>query len=270
LVDLWNAMGLEGRRAIIVHHDDLGITEAQARAYRALHFPTASVMLPAPWAPLIREGDLGVHLTLTSEWESPRLRPLSPGPSLRDPEGYFWPTLASAWEHIDVGEAAAEMRAQVAAALALRLDITHLDTHMGAVLRPDIARAYHQLALEHRLPAMLPHEQDHDRLPAPFRDGLVELISASPLPKVKLVDGYTVAAADRRAWYLDTLSKLPPGVYHLIHHAAEPTPEGRALPDWQGRQADLEALLDPEVRGVLGEFTLLTYREIRDAMRRYL
>lgn len=269
-MDLWNLMGLDGRRAIIVHHDDLGITEAQARAYRALGFPTASVMLPAAWAPLIREGDLGVHLTLTSEWQSPRLRPLTAGPSLRDPEGYFWPTLAAAWQHIDADDAAAEMRAQIEAAQLLRMDISHLDTHMGAVLRPDIAMAYHLLALEHRLPALLPHDEEYDRLPAPFREGLAELLSASPLPKVRMIDGYHVPPADRRDWYLDTLSKLGPGVYHLIHHAAEPTPEGQALPDWQGRQADLEALLDPEVRRVLGEYTLLTYREIRDAMRRYL
>ncbi len=269
-MDLWKLMGLDGQRVIIIHHDDLGITEAQARAYRALGFPTASVMLTAPWAPLIREGDLGVHLTLNSEWQSPRTRPLTHGPSLRDPAGYFWPALIQAWEHVDVADAAAEMRAQVEAALALGIDVTHLDTHMGAVLRPDIANAYNQLAIEYRLPALLPHEDELGRFPAPFRAGLAHMITSSPLPKMRLVDGYAVAPADRRAWYLDTLSKLGPGVYHLIHHAAEPTPEGRALTDWEGRRADLESLLDPEVRRLLGEFRFLTYREVRDAMRRYL
>ncbi|MFZ5815899.1 MAG: ChbG/HpnK family deacetylase [Bacillota bacterium] len=269
-MDLWHLMGLDGRRAIIIHQDDLGVTEAQARAYRQLGFPTASVMLPGPWAPLIREGDLGVHITLTSEWPSPRLRPLTAGESLRDPHGYFPSTVADAWMQMRLPEAAAEMRAQIEAALALGIDVTHIDTHMGAVVRPDIAQAYHDLAMEYRLPALFPDRKSYDRLPATFREELIALCEASPLPKVQLVDGYYIPAAERRDWYLDTLSRLGPGVYHLIHHAAAPTAEGRALLDWEGRKADLEALLDPEVRRVLGEFALLTYREVRDGMRRYL
>ncbi len=75
--------------------------------------------------------------------------------------------------------------------------------------------------------------------------------------------------AERQAWFVETLSGLGPGVYHLIHHAAVPTAEGRALGDWELRRGDLEALQHPDFRRVLGEFVLLTYREVRDAMRRY-
>lgn len=269
-VDIWQSMGLDGKRAVIIHQDDLGITEAQGRAYKKLGLPTASVMLPGSWAPWIREGDLGVHITLTSEWQSPRLRPLSSGESLRDPFGYFPPTVAEAWMQMRLDEVVAEMRAQIDGAYALGIDVTHIDTHMGGVVRPDIAQEYHRLALEYRLPALFPDRPSYDRLPATFQEELIALCEATPLPKVRLVDGYYVAHAERRAWYIDTLSKLGPGVYHLIHHAAAPTEEGRALPDWEGRQTDLEALQDPEVRRVLGEFVLLTYREVRDAMRRYL
>lgn len=266
--EVWRALGLEGRRAIIVHHDDLGLTHAQEQAYERLGLPTGSVMLPGPWAPCIRQGDLGVHITLTSEWPAPRLRPLTGGASLRDPAGYLPATLEAAWRQLDAGEAAAEMRAQLAAAVALGIDVTHLDTHMGAVMRPDLARAYHSLALEHRLPALLPDEASYDMLPEPFRDELVALCEISPLPRVRVVDGYHVPPAERTAWYCDTLSRLGPGVYHLIHHAAVATDEGRTLADWEGRQADLDALQDPAVRRLLGEFTQITYRDVRDAIRR--
>lgn len=98
-------MGLEGKRAIIVHHDDLGMSEAQNRAYFSLGLPTGSLMMPTAWAQQVREGDLGLHVTLTSEWRSPRWRPLTGGESLCDSEGYFWSTVAEAWQHIDLGEA---------------------------------------------------------------------------------------------------------------------------------------------------------------------
>ncbi|WP_374711751.1 carbohydrate deacetylase [Symbiobacterium terraclitae] len=268
--ELWRSLGLEGKRAIIIHHDDLGLTHAQEQAYERLGLPTGSVMVPGPWAPRPRQGDLGVHVTLTSEWPAPRLRPLTGGASLRDAAGYLPATLEAAWRQLDPGEAAAEMRAQLEAALALGIDVTHLDTHMGAVLRPDLAAAYHSLAVEHRLPALLPDEASYEMLPEPFRQDLVALCERSPLPRLRIVDGYHIPPAERKAWYCDTLSRLGPGLYHLIHHAAVPTDEGRALADWEGRQADLEALQDPDVRRVLAEFVLITYRDVRDALRRVM
>ncbi|MEW6048000.1 MAG: hypothetical protein AB1609_16245 [Bacillota bacterium] len=39
-MDLWRGPGLEGRRALIVHHDDLGMTEVHNRACRQLGLPT--------------------------------------------------------------------------------------------------------------------------------------------------------------------------------------------------------------------------------------
>lgn len=263
-------MGLEGKRAIIIHQDDLGITEAQGRAYQQLGLPTASVMVPAPWAPWIREGDLGVHITLTSEWQNLRIRPLTAGESLRDPYGYFPPTVAEAWMQMRLPEAVAEMKAQIEGAYALGIDVTHIDTHMGAVVRPDIAAEYNRLALEYRLPALFPDQSSYDRLPPPFREDLITILESTPLPKLQLVDGYYIEPAERREWYIDTLSQLGPGYYHLIHHAAAPTEEGRALADWEGRATDLDALQDAEVRRILNEFTLVTYRDLRDALRRYL
>lgn len=273
-MELWRAMGLEGKRALIIHHDDLGYTHAQNAAYRNLCLPTGSVLLPAAWAAelaLLPAGshDLGVHLTLTSEWTHPRIRPLTGGASLRDPTGHLWPTLAEAWSHADPAEAAAELRAQIEAALALGLDVTHIDTHMGGVLRPDIAAAYHQLAVEYRLPCFLPEPLAGIGLPGPFLPALEQLLAASPLPRFRPLDTYPVPPAEKRDWFLDTLPRLGPGVYHLIHHAQLPTPEGQALPDWENRQADFEALQDAAVRRVIAEFVPLTYREVRDALRRY-
>jgi Na+/melibiose symporter-like transporter len=40
------------------------------------------------------------------------------------------------------------------------------------------------------------------------------------------------------------------------------------LPDWEKRTADYEALSDADVRRVISEFVPLTYRQVRDLLRR--
>jgi predicted glycoside hydrolase/deacetylase ChbG (UPF0249 family) len=148
-------LGLDGKRVLIIHHDDLGLMRAQNQAYRDLsRYPTGSIMMPSAWAAEWIDhtgGDLGVHLTLTSEWAAPRWRPLTGGASLRDTHGYLWADLEKAWQQMDAVEVEAEMRAQIDAALAHGIDVTHIYTHMGAILRPDLAQIYHRLALEYRL-----------------------------------------------------------------------------------------------------------------------
>ena len=268
---IWEFLGLSGKKGLILHHDDLGLLQAQNAAYEALGFPTGSVMVPASWASQLAQhawADLGVHLTLTSEWRAPRLRPLTSGSSLRDSSGHFWPSVEEAWLHIRTEEAEAELRAQIHAALAMGIDVTHVDTHMGAVLRPDIAEIYLKLALEFRLPAFIPESLEAVHLPAPLRRPIENLLDRAPLPKVRWLDSYPVPPAQKREWFIETLCQAGPGVYHLIHHAAVPTPEAQTLPDWEKRKSDYEALQDPEVRRVIGEFVLLTYRQVREALRR--
>lgn len=270
-MDIWEQLGLSGKRALIVHHDDLGITEAQNRAFRALPFGSGSVMVPAGWAmdDLSRGGsDLGVHLTLTSEWPAPRLRPLTPGASLVDGMGYFWPTVAQAWEHVDTGEAYAEMRAQTATAVRIGLAPTHLDSHMGAVLRPDLAGAMARVGEEFGLPVMVPENLEDLPVPDAIREALEAVRSGLNMPRLALIDTYeSMPDDDRRLAYVDRLSRLGPGAYHLLHHAAVPTEEGRRIPDWPKRRADFEALGDAEVRRVLAEFVPITYEMVRDAWR---
>jgi hypothetical protein len=275
MTDIVKALGLDGKAAVIVHHDDLGVTHAQNAAHRGLeHFPTGSLIVPAGWAcewagePGL---DLGVHITLTSEWpQAPRWRPLTGGKSLRDPHGFFWRTAEQAWAAVRADEAEAEMRAQIETAMAWGIDVTHIDTHMGTVLRPDLAEIYHHLALEYRVPAFLPTVTTLDQytFPTAFRDTLKAMIATSPLPQMGAFSAYQGPLDGHRPWLLRTLRELQPGLWHFIHHAALPTPEGQMLPDWQTRRADYEALADPAARATFdGDVVLLTYRQLRDALR---
>ena len=75
-------------RLVIIHADDIGMCHASVAAYRDLMdaglVSSAAVMVTCPWFPLVAEycrqhpdADMGVHLTLTSEWDSYRWGPIS-------------------------------------------------------------------------------------------------------------------------------------------------------------------------------------------------
>ena len=134
-------------KLLIVHADDLGmahsINRASIKGLESGLVSSASIMIPCPWLPEIAayarshpEADLGLHLTLTSEWSLYRWGPVLPKervPSLFDSSGYLYPTETEAAAHIDPKEAEAEIRAQIARAKALGIQPTHLDSHMGTL-----------------------------------------------------------------------------------------------------------------------------------------
>ncbi|MEO3475414.1 polysaccharide deacetylase family protein [Roseomonas sp. CAU 1739] len=159
-------------KTVILHADDVGMCHGANRAFvdlsRAGRLDSGSVMVPCPWFPEIATEaaadpmlDLGVHLTLTSEWYGYRWGPISTrntASGLLDADGYF-PRDVIALRRAMVPEAAEiEMRAQIERALAAGIDVTHLDTHMGAALVPEVLPATLRLALEFRLPLLLPRE----------------------------------------------------------------------------------------------------------------
>lgn len=161
-----------GRRSLIAHLDDIGMCHGANRACLDLLgrsvVTCGSVMVPCPWFPGIAEAalergdlDLGVHLTLTSEWRRYRWRPLigtSPSTGLVDADGYMWRTVAELRTRMDPLAVEEELRAQIETAAAAGLDPTHLDTHMGAALLPELAEIHIRLGEEYRLPVVVPRE----------------------------------------------------------------------------------------------------------------
>ena len=110
--------------------------------------------------------DVGVHLTITSEWENVKWRPLTSCPTLVDEDGYFYPMMGpnkaypgqsvmENLEKMDLKEIEQEFRAQIELALKHIPQVTHLTGHMGSCrFSPEVAAIVEKLSEEYGLPSM--------------------------------------------------------------------------------------------------------------------
>src|SRR5215469_1887552 len=158
-------------KLLIVHADDLAVAHSvDAASFDALDknaVTSASVMVPCPWLNEVAayakdhpRADLGLHLTLTSEWKLYRWGPVESKdkvPSLLDSSGFLWPETAPAAQNIKPEEAEREIRAQVERAVAAGIRPTHLDSHMGVLFaRPNLFAVYVKVAHEYGLRCFAP------------------------------------------------------------------------------------------------------------------
>src|SRR5678816_3298948 len=120
-------------------------------------------MIPCPWLPEIAayaranpQADLGLHLTLTSEWTSFRWGPVSPKDrvaSLLDKDGYFYLTESEAAAAADPKQVELEINAQIEKARALGIQPTHLDSHMGTLYQSkELFEVFLRVARNQKLP----------------------------------------------------------------------------------------------------------------------
>ena len=143
-------------KLLIIHADDLAVAHSvNAASFDALEkgaISSASVMVPTPWITEVAayakshpNADLGLHLTLTSEWETYRWGSVEPAdriPSLLDSAGTFpkdEKLVAATAKPLEVER---EIRAQIERALVLGIRPTHLDSHMGALFSTPRALCY--------------------------------------------------------------------------------------------------------------------------------
>jgi predicted glycoside hydrolase/deacetylase ChbG (UPF0249 family) len=262
-------------RLLIINCDDLGSSHAaNVGVYESLRegvATSATLMVPCPWAreaaARYRGEDVGVHLTLNSEWDLYRWGPITHAPSLLDGDGGFPRTVEDVWDHADLDEVRRELRAQVERAILWGFDVSHLDSHMGTLqLKPEFFDAYLELAVEFRLPMRLSGASSERAVGFPFR----RLASEEG---VLFPDHFLhVRGMGSRRVIEKALFDLRPGVTEVYLHPAVDTDELRALaPDWATRVDDHQYLVhDGDLRTMIKRagVRLIGYREVRDVMRR--
>ena len=279
-------------RAVIIHTDDIGMCHASIQAFKDLWtfgtITSGATMTPCPWFPAVAEMcrenpemDMGVHATLNAEWESYRWGPISDagaGSGLRDEAGYFHDDPDNTSKLASVEDVDKEVSAQIEMALKAGIDVTHVDSHMGAVMHPKFIRTYIQAASSRLLPNMLPRLDavgikvmgisDVDRVAyAPIMDALENM-------GVPMVDGILSMPLEHSDDHIGVAKKLldevPVGISHFILHPSIDTPELRAIAlDSQARVANYSAFMSDELKKFIedSDLKLIGYGAIRDAMR---
>ena len=280
-----------GDRVAVVHVDDIGMSHAaNLGAFEALRNGPAScgsVMVPCPWfaeaAAIARqtpELDLGVHLTLTAEYEGYRWGPLLGGAaaSLLADDGYLPRTTLEAARG-DPGEVELELRAQIDRALDAGIDVTHLDTHMGTAFLPGIFSTYVQLAIEYRLPIFLPRPDPklieerglQDAVAA--MQALSDRYEAAGGPVFDHVDPYSLefSEGDGVEWNRRRIAGLKTGVNWLLCHAALESDELRSITPDSAHQRDFERRFYGGATGraelEAARVEVIGMRRLRDLMR---
>jgi predicted glycoside hydrolase/deacetylase ChbG (UPF0249 family) len=280
-------------RAVILHVDDVGMCQATLSAFDDLMdfglISSAAVMVPCPWFPQTAEYcrkhpevDMGVHLTLNSEWDGFRWGPISTRDKvsgLMDNEGYFYRRQPPVHQHADPTAVKAELKLQIDRALAAGVDATHIDSHMGTIAHEKFIPGYVELAQEYRLPPTILFRGDK----VGFRArGLDDKLSTMAAELNQMMEGMGVPLldhevglpldkpADRVGRAKHILENLPVGITHFYNHAAQDTPELRAIaPDWESRVADYQAFLSTELRDFIRNsgIHVIGNRVLRDLMR---
>ena len=285
----------EGARVLMIHADDAGMSHASnlgiIATLEAGTVTSASIMMPCSWVPgfvdYMRENpgvDAGIHLTFTSEWKPYRWAPVAGRgavPGLVDDSGYMHSNVRGVVENATPDEVETEIRAQIALAEQMGIEITHLDSHMGTLYsRPAIFERYVKVAIEKQIPLLIgaasgspdPSESAIYQLLKPY----LERIWEAGLPVLDVIDtsSYDWKNVDtRQEQFIETIRNLKPGVTWFNVHPTMPTDEGKALS--RNREilfSDYHVLISPEVKQAIEEegIILTTWRELkqrRDAVK---
>src|SRR5215216_2145278 len=267
-------------KLLIVHADDLGmahsVNAATIKAFESGLVNSGSIMVPCPWLSEIAtyaranpQADLGLHLTLTSEWTNFRWGPVSPRDrvtSLLDKDGYFYLTETEAAAHADPKQVEMEITAQIERARALGIQPTHLDSHMGTLYQNKaLFEVFLRVARSQKLPVRVAK--------AWFAraDFLPSVLSQDDVYIDRILDiNPTVAPKDWAKFYSDAIRKLEPGVTEIVIHLAYDDSEMQGAtsnhPDWGAawRQRDFEFFTSDAFRKLLQEnqIKLITWREL--------
>lgn len=281
-----------GKKVILLHCDDAGMCDEANKA--VVHYFTtgevrsAAVMVPCPyamdlvdWAKAQDSPDIGVHLTLTSEWKTYRWGPVSPSESVRgliDPEGKMWKDVPDVLKHATPEEVETEVRAQIDKVLSAGFRPTHIDTHMGTLYGSiDFLKVFLKIAVEYGIPAnaidlSVPSVAEKFRKEGyPITDQVIEILNQYPLPKLDNFASIPWGSTweEKRINFLKLVESIEPGLTEIIFHPSAETENLKMITNsWQQRVWEATLLSDPEVKKYFHDngIIITTWKEI---MERY-
>ncbi|MBI2423498.1 MAG: polysaccharide deacetylase family protein [Candidatus Hydrogenedentes bacterium] len=273
-------------KVLILNADDFGMNHAAnqgtIQVLKTGAVTSATVMVPCPWflevvefARETPQANLGLHLTLTSEWKKYKWGPVAGRtavPGLCDPMGHFWPGVQAVYEHGTVEEAEKEIRAQIDQALAAGLNVTHIDSHMGTLqYNPKYHEMYIQVAKAYNLPCRIAGMAVMEAAGGAYLIEMADKLGVLHPEEFFQKDPEKLEGAAAVDWWKKRLAEVAPGkVNEIFFHCGERTPEMEATTgSWRRRSEDVEIFSTPEMMAYIQSLgiELISYRELRELQR---
>ncbi|MEC7479206.1 MAG: ChbG/HpnK family deacetylase [Bacteroidota bacterium] len=214
-------------KLLIIHADDLGLSDSvndtSMESLLKNTVTSASVIMNAEKVQEIADFskkypkiDLGVHLTVTSEWKFHKwggvLSNNDISSLLNSKNNFYW-NKRKFTKYSKIKELHDELQAQVDLAISMGMNISHIDSHEGALFfDPDVFKTYLKIAENNNLLAFVPVQAS------------VHFDESFPKPKYAIIiDQFFMAEAgikheDMEGYYLDILDNLEPGLSEIIVH----------------------------------------------------
>ena len=266
-------------KLLIIQADDLGmansVNNASLLAMKEGIVSSGSIMVPCPgYRNLVenirsfKEFDLGIHLTLTSEWPNYKWGPVldvREVPSLVDHNGFFYGSKKEFLRNFSLKDVEKEFRAQIETALSDGIALTHIDSHMFiADADKEISGIIRKIGNDYKLPVLL-RRKNGVRKYFQGRDMFVD--------KIYFAKGghfYT----ELKDIYYHILLKLDPGINILLIHPAYNDKEMKNITGdtvaygalW--RQYDFDLFSGDEYRKLIADnnIQIITWKRIRKAL----
>ena len=262
---------------VIVHADDVGMHIDQTDgAFEAMKYgmvKTGSIMVPCPdfdrTAMMWEKNpnlDLGIHLTLNSDWGEKYgwggVLPKSKVPSLYNSKGIMWRRPHKLMANMNVEEALMELEAQILKVLKAGLKPTHIDGHYGNYyMNSDLAEGVRNFSKKYNLP-MKPHYELREEMRGQgyvFPDTLWMFL---------ILYGEGSQLEIRKKVYDNWFRKLKPGVHELLIHPSLMGEEWANIlgrPNSYLRLGDYKYWTSPETMDLANELGIIFigYRELQ-------
>ncbi|MGZ8559826.1 MAG: polysaccharide deacetylase family protein [Chitinophagaceae bacterium] len=275
-------------KLLIIHADDLGVShsenEASINAMEKGSVNSASIMVPCPWFPEIAayarahpKADLGLHLTLTSEWKHYKWGPVvskEKVPGLVNKGGFLFESVDSLQRSGKVTEVEKELRSQIERAKQFGVEFTHFDSHMGSLFgKREYLKVLIKLGREYKVPVLL----SKPVMQLAFQINLDSFTNAKDVVLDMIYMAYPNDYKNgMENYYSGVFKSLQPGVSIILLHAAYDDREMQAVtidhPEYGAawRQADFNFFTSGNCKKILQEqhIRLITWREIRDKLLR--
>lgn len=279
----------KGARVLMIHADDAGMSMASNDAiietFEAGTVTSASIMMTCSWTPgyiaWLKENPEycnGVHLTFTAEWDDYRWGPVlgrDTAPGLMDEAGFMPDSVGEVVANATPDEVEAEIRAQIALAERMGVEVSHIDSHMGTLFAtPEFFGRFMKVAIEKQIPMLIAgghltqaRKGEGDTIKA--LQMVVPMVWNAGLPVLDDVDtrSYGWKSAQKTDEFIQVVRDLKPGVTWFNVHPTMPSDEAKRITDnrellW----GDYNALVDPRLMEAIKEegVILTSWKELME------